>query len=113
MSFESPLSLRSLSAGDSFESGLLSPPSAPTGTKGTSPLASRVTSVLSTSYSDTEFRDALALFDGREVINDAETRRQIRMDLQKEVIDSNGEIIGEFGKVSEVGFYFHLLKQAK
>jgi hypothetical protein len=25
------------------------------------------------------------------------------MDLQKEVIDSNGEIISEFGRVAEVG----------
>ena len=70
--------------------------------KGVSPLASKVTSVLSTSYSDTEFRDALALLDQRGIKNDAETRRRIRLDLQKEVIDSNGEVIAEFGRVAEV-----------
>lgn len=73
------------------------------GSKGPTPLASRVTSVLSTSHSDTEFRDALALLDSRNIVNDAETRRQIRMSLQKEVLDGNGEIVGEFGKVAEVG----------
>lgn len=66
-----------------------------------SPLATKVTSVLSTSYSDTEFRDALTLLDQRGVQNDAETRRRIRLDLQKEVIDSNGEVITEFGRVAE------------
>lgn len=70
--------------------------------KGVSPLSSKVTSVLSTSYSDTEFRDALALLDERGIKNDAETRRRIRLDLQKEVIDSNGEVISEFGRVAEV-----------
>lgn len=35
--------------------------------------------------------------------NDAETRRRVRLDLQKEVIDSNGEVIAEFGRVAEVG----------
>lgn len=66
------------------------------------PLASKATSILSSSYSDNEFRGALALLDERKVLNDAETRRRIRLDLQKEVIDSNGEIIGEFGRVAEV-----------
>jgi hypothetical protein len=40
--------------------------------------------------------------DERGVQNTAETRRQLRLDLQKEVIDSNGEIIDEFAKVAEV-----------
>lgn len=89
---------------DSPGEGLLSQPgSSASGPKGPAPLASKVTTVLSTSYSDTEFRDALALLDERAIRNDAETRRQIRMDLQKEVIDSNGEIISEFGRVAEVG----------
>jgi hypothetical protein len=80
--------------------GLLSPPAA--NQKGSTSLASKVTSILSTSYSDTEFRDALALLDERGVQNDAETRRQIRTKLQKEVILSNGEVIVEFGRVAEV-----------
>ncbi|KAK0714297.1 oligomeric Golgi complex subunit 6 [Apiosordaria backusii] len=70
-------------------------------TKTPNPLSSKVTSVLSSSYADTEFREALALLDERGVLNTPETRRQLRLDLQKEVIDSNGEIIDEFSKVSE------------
>ena len=70
--------------------------------KAANPLSSKVTTVLSSSYADTEFREALALLDERGVQNTAETRRQLRLDLQKEVIDSNGEIIDEFAKVAEV-----------
>lgn len=66
------------------------------------PLSSKVTSVLSASYADSEIRDALALLDTRNISNNAETRRQIRLDVQKEVIQSNGEIIREFGHVAEV-----------
>lgn len=66
------------------------------------PLSSKVTSVLSTSYADSEFRDALALLDSRGLQNTAETRRRLRLDLQKEVIDSNGQIINEFGRVADV-----------
>ncbi|OTA95973.1 hypothetical protein M434DRAFT_393270 [Hypoxylon sp. CO27-5] len=65
------------------------------------PLSSKVTSVLSTSYADSEFRESLALLDERGISNTAETRRQLRLDVQKEVIDSNGKIIAEFGRVAE------------
>lgn len=84
--------------------GLLSPqtPSGGSAFRALNPLATKVTTVLSTSYSDTEFRDALLLVDGRGIQNDPKTRRHIRLDLQKEVIDSNGEIITEFGYVAEV-----------
>ncbi|KAL8378316.1 hypothetical protein RB599_008222 [Gaeumannomyces hyphopodioides] len=74
----------------------------PTALKGSlNPLSSKVTSVLSTSYADSEFRDALALLDSRGLQNSAETRRRLRLDLQKEVIDSNGQIINEFGRVAD------------
>ena len=66
-------------------------------------LSSKVTSVLSASYADLEIRDALSLLDERGVESNAETRRQLRLDIQKDVIDSNGEIIREFGLVAEVG----------
>ncbi|KAK4216390.1 oligomeric complex COG6-domain-containing protein [Rhypophila decipiens] len=84
-------------------SGPLSPqsPTAPTTAKGVNPLSSKVASVLSTSYADTEFREALSLLDGRGLVNTAETRRKLRLELQKEVINSNGEIIAEFAKVAE------------
>ncbi|KAI0015839.1 conserved oligomeric complex COG6 [Xylariomycetidae sp. FL0641] len=84
--------------------GPLSPPTPSTpGIPGRSsnPLSSKVTSVLSTSYADAEFRESLALLDERHVANTAETRRQLRLDVQKEVIESNGQIITEFGRVAE------------
>ncbi|KJR79914.1 Golgi transport complex subunit COG6 [Sporothrix schenckii 1099-18] len=65
------------------------------------PLTSKVTSVLSASYTNADFRDSLALLDDRGVHNTAETRRRMRLDIQKEVIDSNGEVIAEFGRVAE------------
>ncbi|KAL9572986.1 hypothetical protein ACKAV7_002671 [Fusarium commune] len=98
------LSLKSLPMRDASVSGLLAPdgyPQTPSTPRGITPLISKVTSVLSTTHSDTEFRDALALLDERGIQNDAETRRRVRLDLQKEVIDSNGEVIAEFGRVAE------------
>jgi hypothetical protein len=66
------------------------------------PLSAKVTSVLSASYADSDIRDALALLDKRNLENNSETRRQLRLDVQKEVIKSNGDIIREFGHVAEV-----------
>ncbi|KAI1207403.1 oligomeric Golgi complex subunit 6 [Annulohypoxylon truncatum] len=89
---------------DGISSGPLSPTgsSSPSlGSRSSNPLSSKVTSVLSTSYADSEFRESLALLDERGISNTAETRRQLRLDVQKEVIDSNGKIITEFGRVAE------------
>ncbi|CAK7266217.1 Golgi transport complex subunit 6 [Sporothrix epigloea] len=69
--------------------------------RGTNPLTSKVISVLSASYTDADFRDSLALLDGRQTRNNAETRRRLRLDVQKEVIDINGEVISDFGRVAE------------
>lgn len=66
------------------------------------PLASKASSILSTSYSDAEFRDALFLLEEQGIDNNPITRRQIRLDLVKEVVDCNGKIIDEFGKIAEV-----------
>lgn len=66
------------------------------------PLSSKVTSVLSASYADSDIRDALSLLDEKKLENNAETRRRIRLDVQREVIESNGDIIREFGHVAEV-----------
>jgi hypothetical protein len=49
-----------------------------------------------------EIRDALETLDARGVQNTAETRRQLRLDVQKDVIECNGEIIKDFGQVAEV-----------
>ncbi|KAJ1325577.1 conserved oligomeric Golgi complex subunit 6 [Microdochium nivale] len=84
---------------DSRSSSPLSPPTSSTRTA--NPVSSKVTTVLSTSYADAEFRDALALLDQRAVANTPEVRRQLRLDVQKEVIDGNGQILSEFGRVAE------------
>ena len=90
---------------DGFDS-----PTSPTGTQPRSnPLASKVTSVLSASYTDSDIRDALTLLDKRNIQNNAETRRQLRLDVQKEVLESNGDIVREFGQVAEVELIQKLL----
>lgn len=89
---------------DGFEGSPASPSSqiAPLSTS-RSNLSSKVTSVLSASYADLEIKDALSLLDERGVESNAETRRLLRSDIQKDVIDSNGEIIQRFGLVAKVG----------
>lgn len=72
------------------------------GSRGVNALSSRITSVLSASYADLEIRGALETIDERKIQNTAETRRQIRLDVQKEVIECNGEIVKDFGEVAEV-----------
>jgi conserved oligomeric Golgi complex subunit 6 len=78
------------------------PPSPGLANKATNPISSKVTTVLSSSYADSEFRQALSLLGERGISSGAETRRQLRLDVQKEVIESNGQIIIEFGRVAEV-----------
>lgn len=72
------------------------------GSRGVSALSSRITGVLSASYADLEIRGALETLDERNIDNTAETRRKIRLDVQKEVIECNGEIVKDFGEVAEV-----------
>lgn len=103
LSLKKPPSRDNSSSSISFTDNHPQPPATP---KGLTPLTSKVTSVLSTTHSDAEFRDALSLLDERGVRNDAEIRRRVRLDLQREVIDSNGEVIAEFGRVAEVRSYF-------
>ena len=80
-------------------------PASPSGlpaSRGANALSSRITSVLSASYADLDIRHALETLDARGVHNTAETRRQIRLDVQKEVVQCNGEIIKDFGQIAEV-----------
>jgi hypothetical protein len=67
-----------------------------------SALSSRITSVLSASYADLDLRDALETLDARAFENTQESRRNLRLDLQQEVILCNGEIVRDFGQVAEV-----------
>ncbi|KAL4934019.1 Golgi transport complex subunit COG6 [Aspergillus undulatus] len=64
-------------------------------------LSNRLTSVLSVSYADSDIRDALETLSLRGVRNTAEVRRQLRLDVQKEVVDCNAEIVRDFGNVAE------------
>lgn len=68
-----------------------------------SALSNKLTGVLSTSYADSEIREALRLLDQKNVKNTPDLRQKLRSDLQKEVIECNGSIIKEFGQVAEVG----------
>ena len=65
-------------------------------------LSQKITGVLSTSYADLEIRDALRTLDERTIQNTPEIRRRLRLGLQKDVIESNGDIIKDFGNVAEV-----------
>lgn len=67
-----------------------------------SALSNRISSVLSASYADSEIRDALRTLDERKFTNSAETRRRFRIDVQREVIERNGDIVKEFGHIAEV-----------
>jgi hypothetical protein len=67
-----------------------------------SAISSKITTLLSSSFADSNVRDALAILDARGVTNNAETRRNLRQDAQKEVIDCNAEIVADFGRVAEV-----------
>lgn len=67
-----------------------------------SALSSRISNVLSASYADLEIRDALETLDARGLKNTQDMRRQLRLDVQREVIQCNGEIVQDFGRVAEV-----------
>ena len=64
-------------------------------------LTSRITTVLSASYADHEIREAIETLDSRGFVNTQDTRRDLRLDLQQDVIACNGEIIKDFGEVAD------------
>ena len=68
----------------------------------TSLLSNKLASILSASYADSEIRDALNQLDATDIQNTPETRRRIRLDVQKEVIECNAGVIDEFGAIAEV-----------
>lgn len=92
---------------DSYFSGdgapaVLSPTTPSTGAAARSnALQNRITSVLAASYADLEIRDALSVLDERGLQNTAETRRNLRLDVQEELIQCNGDIVHDFGHVAE------------
>ena len=68
----------------------------------TNALSDKVVNVLSQSYADAEIREAIHNLDERGIRNTAETRRNLRLDAQRDVVRRNGEIIKDFGIVAEV-----------
>ncbi|TKA26964.1 hypothetical protein B0A50_05155 [Salinomyces thailandicus] len=66
-----------------------------------SALQNRITSVLSSSYADLDIRDTLSVLDERGLQNTADSRRNLRLDVQQELFECNGEIVRDFGKVAE------------
>ena len=77
-------------------------PSAATFPQRSNALSNKLTSVLSTSFVDADIREALRTLDERQIQNDPATRRQLRLDTQKDVIECNGDIVKDFGHVAEV-----------
>ena len=65
-------------------------------------LSNKINTILSASYIDLEIRDALETLDARRVRNTPETRRNLRLDVQNEIIQCNGEIVQDFGQVATV-----------
>lgn len=68
----------------------------------TNALQGRITSVLSASFADLEIRDSLEILDSRQTRNTPETRRNLRLEAQQELIECNGEVIKDFGEVAQV-----------
>lgn len=66
-------------------------------------LSTKIATVLSSSYADSELRDALRQLEVRQIANSDEIRRSLKLDAQKEVIDANARIVNDFGQVAEVG----------
>ncbi|PHH71921.1 hypothetical protein CDD83_5067 [Cordyceps sp. RAO-2017] len=69
--------------------------------KGLKPLGAKIATILSTTYSDDEFRDTLSLLNDQCFANDARTRRQFRLEVLKQVLQNNGAIVDEFQSVAE------------
>ncbi|CAD6564789.1 MAG: Golgi transport complex subunit 6 [Alectoria sarmentosa] len=64
-------------------------------------LSNKFSGVLSASYADSEIRDALHSLDENEIKNTAETRRRLKLNVQKQVIQRNGVVVQEYGNVAE------------
>ncbi|KAJ5138541.1 uncharacterized protein N7515_003389 [Penicillium bovifimosum] len=88
------------SAGDGANGQTVSSLSPPPTQRSTA-LTNRLTTVLSASYADSDIRDSLETLSLRGIHNSEETHRQLRLDVQKEVVDCNAEIVKDFGKVAE------------
>lgn len=68
-----------------------------------STLSTKITTLLSSSYSDLDLRDALHTLETTHKItkNSPATRRNLRLNVQREILDSNSAILDDFGQVAE------------
>jgi conserved oligomeric Golgi complex subunit 6 len=91
---------------DGFNSSEFSQPLSPSvdlsSSKRVNALTAKLANVLSSSYADSEIREALRLLDLQRRRNDEAFRRNLKFESQKEVIDANAHIVKDFGKVAEV-----------
>ena len=81
----------------------LSPTGDPLSSRKANALSTKLATVLSSSYADSEIREALRLLDVRDVQNEEELRRDLKADAQKAVIDVNARIVDDFSQVADVG----------
>jgi len=65
-------------------------------------LSNKLTSVLSSSYADSEIREALRLYDVRYGQVEPEIDLDLRYQAQKEVIEANARIVDDFSQVAKV-----------
>lgn len=73
-------------------------------------LSNKLNSVLSSSYADSEIREALRLYDLRYAAN-KDIELDLRYESQREVIEANARIVNDFSKVVKVScvrVLFHL-----
>jgi hypothetical protein len=76
-------------------------PSTPLASSRSTALSTRITSVLSASYSDLEIRDALSILDKSAFKNTSEARRTVRLAIQEDVLKRNGQILDDFAGVAD------------
>lgn len=82
--------------------GFLSPEIDGSSGKRATALSAKISSALSTSYADSEIREALRLFDLRRAQTNNNDSYGLKALAEKEVIDSNAQVIDDFGHVAAV-----------
>jgi conserved oligomeric Golgi complex subunit 6 len=65
-------------------------------------ISNKLATVLSSSYADAEIRDSLKLLELRSTPGHTISGQDLRLSVEKEVIDVNGKVIDDFGDVAEV-----------
>jgi len=63
----------------------------------------RISSILSTSYSDLEIKNALQTLDSQKITSN--DRKDLRLDLDQELVKGNGDVVKDFSQVAQVGLY--------